>query len=382
MKKFVFTALALLLASCTPKVEVVEIYQGPPGTSCSVAPEVVSNEQYESLSEVVIGARISCTDGSFSIIYNGEAGSTGATGSQGPQGIPGIDGDDGQSCSAYRSHFFDGVWLSCPNQWPVLIADGEDGRDGASCSSVRQSNRVKITCGSGHNQSVSYVYDGEAGEDGKDGKDGKSCTATRVAGGINVKCGNNSPVFLADGSNGADGEDGSDGINGTNGLDAFTPGMSCDVYDIASWDGNSSLPAMFVGANLKGNFTLANFSVPDSQSSAGFPGMPAALQNKVGLEGYALDCAGYLNVPTSGDYVFKLLSDDGSELRIEDNLIIANQGLHAPATVTSATTRLNKGPNRINVVYYQGPHTQIALELKWKGPNLSEAIVPASKLTH
>lgn len=370
---------------------------GKDGTSCSVS------DEYDGESEARIGARISCTDGSFSLVLNGQNGAQGVQGPQGDQGIQGPVGQTGPagaSCQAYRSHFFSGVWLSCPHQFPVLISDGKDGKDGKdgedgqSCSSTRQNSqhRVRITCG----QTVTYVYDGQDGqdgEDGKDGKDGKSCTVTPAAGGANVKCGNGSPVFIANGAAGpagtpgtpgapgAAGQPGRDGLNGTNGEDAVQPGVSCNLHNLASWDGNTSLPQALANNPAVGSFLLANFSVPDSQASLGFPGMPANLRAIVGDEGYALDCYGYLNVPTSGTYTFKLLSDDGSRLVIEQGIVIQNQGLHAPATV-SASLELQRGPNKINVTYYQGPYTQIALQLKWSGPNTAEQVVPASALTH
>lgn len=388
----------LLIASCT-KTEIVEIYRGKDGadgTSCSVAPYFSEGEEY-----MLLGAKISCTDGSFSIVYNGATGAQGIQGPQGEQGIQGPVGQTGaagQSCQAYRSHHYDGVWLSCPNQYPVLINDGKDGKDGedgTSCSSVRQNsqNRVKITCG----QVVTYVYDGEDGEDGKDGKNGKdgsSCTAYPAPGGANIKCGNNAPVFLANGAVGPQGVPGipgapgqqglpgRDGLNGQDGEDAFLPGVSCNVHNLANWDGVTNILTVLAASAPAGNFTLANFNVGDSPSANGFPGMPTSLQNAVGLEGYALDCYGYLNVETSGMYTFKTLSDDGVRLVIQDQVIINNPGLHAPTTDVSASRELQRGPNKINMIYYQGPHTQIALQLKWSGPNLAEQVVPAARLTH
>lgn len=180
--------------------------EGKDGTSCSVAPEF--DEEYRA-----IGAKISCTDGSFTTIYNGEKGDTGLTGQTGSQGIQGPQGIAGRSCQAYRSNLFSGVWLTCPNQFPVLISDGEDGRDGTSCSSTRLDNKVKIKCGN----NTSYVYDGKdgaTGQNGSNGKDGTSCTAIATAGGANVTCGNNQPVFLA---NGAVGPKGSTGLQGEKG---------------------------------------------------------------------------------------------------------------------------------------------------------------------
>lgn len=447
MKKLLLVLGIALLAGCSPKVEEVQIIKGDDGKngrdgiSCSVAPEV-ANDNEEQISQV-IGARISCTDGSYSVVLNGQNGTNGTNGLNGQDGAQGIQGPVGQTgaaaqaCQVYRVSFLKTTFLSCPGQWPVAIydgkdgKDGEDGKDGASCSSERQDskNRVKITCANGnHVVSTSYVYDGQNGQDGKDGKDGKtgpqgpagtngsngkSCTATRTTGGANIKCGSDAAIFLADGVNGSPGANGTNGTNGTNGQngqngqngtngvdgdDAFTPGLSCDVHNLPSWDGSSSLPQVFVGHPTVGTFSLAALNIPNtSQNSSGhllFPGMPSSIQHPVAgpaadgagyvaEQGYALDCTGYLNVPTSGTYTLNLLSDDGSELRLNNQTVatINNQGLHAPQTV-SATVQLDKGPNKINVTYYQGPYSQIALELSMSGPNYPQQVVPAALLTH
>jgi hypothetical protein len=376
MKNFLLMLTIVVLASCGPKTEKVSIIKGDDGkdgTSCSVAPEYSQGDEYE-----LIGAKISCTDGSFAIIYNGEKGDQGIQGNTGSQGIQGPQGIAGKSCQAYRSILFSGVWLACPNQLPVLISDGNDGRDGTSCTSSRLRDKVEIRCG----RNVSYVYDG------RDGSNGTSCTAVAASGGANITCGSNQPVFLANGAIGPQGavgpqgQAGRDGLNGKNGEDAIRPGLSCNLHDLRSWDKNTSLPQALANNPAIGNFILPNLNIPDSQAVNGFPGMPKALQDLVGIEGYALDCNGYLNIQTSGQHTLKLLSDDGSRLSIEDDyLVIENQGLHAPVT-KSITGNLNRGQNKINVVYYQGPVTQIALELRLSGPNTLEAVVPASAFTH
>ena len=40
---------------------------------------------------------------------------------------------------------------------------------------------------------------------------------------------------------------------------------------------------------------------------------------------------GYLEVPSDGVYTFSLLSDDGSILKLDDQVLIENDGLHSPA---------------------------------------------------
>lgn len=372
MNKLLLVLFAVVVIACNKRTDqaTVTAVDGKNGTSCTVQPEIGEDHQQ-------LGSRISCTDGSYSIVYNG---ATGAQGPQGNQGVQGPVGQNGASCQTFKSILFDGVWLACPNQLPILISNGKDGE---SCSSIRQNSqsRVKITCGN----TVTYVYDGE---DGENGKDGKSCTVTSAPGGANVKCGNDPAVFIANGAPGPQGtagpqgQPGRDGLDGADGEDAFLPGLSCNVHDLKNWDGVTNILTVLANNAPVGNFTLANLNVGDSPSANGFPGMPSSIQNKVGLEGYALDCNGYLNIQTSGMHVFKMLSDDGVRLVIQDQVIINNPGLHAPTTDVSTSRELHRGPNKINVIYYQGPHSQIALQLKMSGPNTAEQVVPSTLLRH
>ena len=268
----------------------------------------------------------------------------------------------------FKKKYVDGVYLQCPGKKAVLISNGKDGE---SCSSTRQDSksRVKITCG----ESVSYVYDG------KNGQDGTSCSATPTEGGAYINCGDNKPVFLADGENGIDGED---GVDGTNGKDAIQPGLLCQVYDSQSIDRSNGLLRILANATSKFEVVVNQLDTGDTRSSMGYPKFTAAQQAMIGTEDYAMDCSGYLNVPISGNYLFHLFSDDGSKLAIKDALVIDFDGLHSPQEKSSESTLLYKGPNKINVLYFQGPNTQIALDLDWTGPNFSRQQLPAAKLTH
>jgi len=369
MKKLLIGALiSLILTGCNPKKEVVEIYKGDPGlngTSCSVAQEL------DSETSEVLGAKISCTDGTFATILNGATGAQGIQGEKGDQGIQGPVGQTGaaaKSCQTFKKKYVDGVYLQCPGKKAVLISNGKDGE---SCSSTRQDSksRVKITCG----ESVSYVYDG------KNGQDGTSCSATPTEGGAYINCGDNKPVFLADGENGIDGED---GVDGTNCKDAIQPGLLCQVYDSQSIDRSNGLLRILANATSKFEVVVNQLDTGDTQSSMGYPKFTPAQQAMIGTEDYAMDCSGYLNVPISGNYLFHLFSDDGSKLAIKDALVIDFDGLHSPQEKSSESNLLYKGPNKINVLYFQGPNTQIALDLDWTGPNFSRQQLPAVKLTH
>lgn len=158
-------------------------------------------------------------------------------------------------------------------------------------------------------------------------------------------------------------------------------GLVAQVHNLPAWD-NVTLPNLFVGNPTLGTFVMQNVNVPDSQASNGFPGMPLALQSQVGYDGYSLDINGYLNVPTTGNYVFNMTSDDGAILLINDQVVVTDDSLHAPHAATSSGIRLNAGLNRINLIYYQGPLSQIALQLKWSGPNFNQQVIPTTALSH
>lgn len=61
--------------------------------------------------------------------------------------------------------------------------------------------------------------------------------------------------------------------------------------------------------------------------------------------------SGYVDIPESDIYTFSLLSDDGSMLKIDDNIIIENDGLHSPAEKTSQVA-LAQGLHKLEVRYF------------------------------
>jgi hypothetical protein len=74
-----------------------------------------------------------------------------------------------------------------------------------------------------------------------------------------------------------------------------------------------------------------------------------------------------------GNYQFKLNSDDGAKLYIDGQLVIDNDGQHAP-TAKEASVYLTAGEHALTIDYFQGPRYQIALELYWKTPGTSSYI--------
>jgi hypothetical protein len=216
MRNWILLFCSLVFISCSPAREVVQIFKGEPGkdgTSCSVSAEL------DEESFAVVGARISCTDGSSSVVLNGAQGPQGVQGPQGAQGIQGPVGQTGPagaSCQAYRSLFFSGVYLACPNQFPVFIHDGEDGED---CKVKQLSNGARITCGN----SVAYVYNGV------NGQNGTSCSIANASGGARITCGSTSQMIY-DGEDGAVGPTGPQGPQGEPGQNALANAIGIKGY--------------------------------------------------------------------------------------------------------------------------------------------------------
>lgn len=391
MKKFLVLAAAALLAGCTPKTELVEIYKGDPGTSCSVS-QLFSEENQ------LAGAKVSCTDGTSALILNGETGAQGIqglTGATGAQGAQGVAGANGQNCSVYRPHNANYVKVVCANG-EQRIYDGEDGKDGKngkdgkdgddckvasmSSSQLPPTGGVKITCGN----NSAYVKNGTNGINGAQGQPGQNCTATKSGKTVTIACPGSPSVTVQDGAQGDIGPQGPIGPIGPAGQN-YQPsvGLACQVYDLPGADGaERSLPGLFVGATPKFVIVMNQLNVGAMSSYGGFPAFSAEQRQKVGDTGYALDCDGYLEVPTTGLYTFTILSDDGSRLQINGVELINHDGLHSPSEKSSSATLLYKGANHINVQYWQGPHSDIALKLDWAGPNFARTLVPSTALSN
>ncbi|MEX2231344.1 MAG: T9SS type A sorting domain-containing protein [Cyclobacteriaceae bacterium] len=90
---------------------------------------------------------------------------------------------------------------------------------------------------------------------------------------------------------------------------------------------------------------------------------------------------GFLNIEKEGVYQFRLTSDDGSILNLNDSLLIANDGIHNINTVTSPVMILNAGPQRITLKYFDyGLSDTLLVEYKGPDSNGEWAKIPAEAL--
>ena len=93
---------------------------------------------------------------------------------------------------------------------------------------------------------------------------------------------------------------------------------------------------------------------------------------------FSFNFTGYIDVPASGQYTFYTTSDDGSNLYIDNVLVVYNDGLHG-AIEKSGTIGLQAGFHAISVGYFQQGGGD-SLVVSYAGPGISKQAIPASLL--
>jgi hypothetical protein len=120
-------------------------------------------------------------------------------------------------------------------------------------------------------------------------------------------------------------------------------------------DTTRSLP-VFDTLEIKGTIYSKKIDVPTRNWTSGFPGVPDR------KEWFGVVYTGNFKVKKPGNYIFRLTSDDGSKLYIDKKLVIDNDGIHGPNSKLG-TVELDDSKHSIRVEYFQGPASQIALQL-------------------
>ena len=87
---------------------------------------------------------------------------------------------------------------------------------------------------------------------------------------------------------------------------------------------------------------------------------------------------GYINIETSGSYTFYTTSDDGSQLFINDNLVVDNDGLHG-ALERSGVVSLEVGYQPIEVTFFERGGAA-SLLVQYEGPGIQKQTIPEDRL--
>jgi outer membrane protein OmpA-like peptidoglycan-associated protein len=128
-----------------------------------------------------------------------------------------------------------------------------------------------------------------------------------------------------------------------------------------------SMPAGLDSREPEGFIYAGRLDVPTREFTEGFPGVSDR------FEWFGLLYKGTFQVSTAGTYAWKLVSDDGSRLWIDGREVIDNDGVHGTLDGSGAI-QLAKGPHEIKVWFFQGPATELALQLFVTPPGQGERI--------
>ncbi len=124
-------------------------------------------------------------------------------------------------------------------------------------------------------------------------------------------------------------------------------------------------------------FVTANLNVPTRNYMQGFP----TPEMQTVVENFAIRFRAELEIKIPGIYTFHLYSDDGSQLYIDDALIVNNDGVH-PTIGRLGRRRLTTGMHSVEIRYFQGPRHAIALQWFYQPPNGQRQIVPPTVIYH
>ncbi|MFF9687087.1 family 16 glycoside hydrolase [Streptomyces sp. NPDC014623] len=97
-------------------------------------------------------------------------------------------------------------------------------------------------------------------------------------------------------------------------------------------------------------------------------------------DNFVAEVSGYLVVPADGTYAFRLNSDDGSRLVIDDREVIDHDGLHG-AEPKDGFAQLTAGSHPFRVDYFERSGDQ-QLTLAWKPPGAADfGVIPRESLS-
>ncbi len=127
-------------------------------------------------------------------------------------------------------------------------------------------------------------------------------------------------------------------------------------------EGASKLPD-FARKYDAGPIFAESFNIPQRAFESGFPNVSQC------IEWFALRFSGDIRISNSqaGYYTFKLTSDDGSRLIIDNVTIVSNDGVHG-TKAEIGSVYLSPGRHDMTIDYFQGPRFFVALILEVQPP--------------
>ncbi|RYE88393.1 MAG: hypothetical protein EOO75_13330 [Myxococcales bacterium] len=128
---------------------------------------------------------------------------------------------------------------------------------------------------------------------------------------------------------------------------------------------NTTLPN-FDAATPVGVLFTSSFAASANPYADAFPGIDATRTDH-----FAIRYEGAFLAPMQGEYIFKLESDDGSRLVIDNLPLLTNDGIHG-VTAKTSSVKLAPGPHNFRLEYFQGTRNAAVLRLTVTPPGGAE----------
>jgi hypothetical protein len=148
-------------------------------------------------------------------------------------------------------------------------------------------------------------------------------------------------------------------------------GLVATAYALDSADALPNFASLGAPAQT---FVVPNLDYDEVPASAGFPGLSALKSN------YALRFVGSINIVEEAEYELCLHSDDGSQLLLEDTLVVDNDGVHDGPVETCELVYLAPGEYGLEVRYFQADGDLLAMHMAWAIDGGAKVIIPTDVL--
>lgn len=103
---------------------------------------------------------------------------------------------------------------------------------------------------------------------------------------------------------------------------------------------------------------------------------PAGL--KLRKNQFAIEYNAYINIAVDDEYTFYTISDEGSKLFIDENLVVNNDGIHTPRECLGKI-KLTPGKHKIRIEYFEANYAEY-LSLSYQTKSMPKQLVPISEL--
>ena len=122
------------------------------------------------------------------------------------------------------------------------------------------------------------------------------------------------------------------------------------------------------------SFTVKNLDFDEDDAANGFPGSKGLTEN------YAIRFSGSINIVEEAEYELCLHSDDGSQMLLEDTLLVDNDGVHDEAVEACELVYLAPGEYMLEVRYLQSTGPLMTMHMAWAINGGDKEIIPGDVL--